>query len=91
MVVFVKTSSLLFCLADSIGFGHTVDELILSIFMKQFHECFVRCFSDDDETDTVDGSTSQKIRQKKENNSSVAAKSATPPSFKESRFFHGNR
>ena len=48
-------------------------------------------FSDDDETDTVDGSTSQKIRQKKENNSSVAAKSATPPSFKESRFFHGNR
>ena len=59
--------------------------------MKHFHEFYARFFSDDDETDTVDGSTSQKIRQKKENNSSVAAKSATPPSFKESRFFHGNR
>ena len=50
--------------------------------------------SDDDETDTVDGTTSQKIRQKKaerENSSSVAAKSSTPPSFKESRFFHGSR
>lgn len=54
--------------------------------------------SDDDETDTVDGSAAQKIRQRsastapKETNmaASVVA-SVTPPNFKESRFFHGNR
>ena len=47
--------------------------------------------SDDDDIDTVDGSTAQKIRQR---NSSLGPKetpksSNTPPSFKESRFFHG--
>lgn len=54
--------------------------------------------SDDDETDTVDGTTAQKIRQRSASTapkeglaaSSVVA-SVTPPTFKESRFFHGNR
>ena len=53
--------------------------------------------SDDDETDTVDGSAAQKIRQRsastapKEVQHAANMQSATPPNFKESRFFHGSR
>ena len=48
--------------------------------------------SDDDETDTVDGTTAQKLRQRSASTApKEVATSATPPNFKESRFFHGNR
>ena len=48
--------------------------------------------SGDSDDEEVDGSASAKIRQR---SASTAPKdhhqSATPPTFKESRFFHGNR
>ena len=41
----------------------------------------------EDDTDTVDGSAAQKIRQRSA--SQAPKENATPPNFKESRFYHG--